>query len=192
MLGAQNSLSRSRQPSPGSVSIASAGSGSLETDWRTFSREEGRRAALEFIDKSRAYVQSANIPRLQESALVREFATSLTETLSASQVQPSSSSAQLRSLSPPSLQSTGRKTGGGSKHWWNIFKRNKGDRGVSLGRRDSIKRGFHVDNDPGILLDGILQQMNLVKDTPTWERCRLLLIDRHGNHQLEVYSPPKV
>lgn len=191
--GQQSSFRRSRQQSPaGSASLAS--SGGVEEEWRSFCRDEGRRAAVGFMEKARAYLQSSGA-RVPEAALIREFATSLMETLAR---PPSSSSSDLlRSLSPPdslSSPSSSRKTLNGSKHWWKIFKRNKGDRGGGgLGRRDSMKRGaVRPDNDPGILLDGILHQMNFVKDTPTWERCRLLLIDRHGNHQLEVYLPPKV
>lgn len=168
---------RSRHQSPSLDSINSSG---YTTDW---CREEGKKAALEFKERMRLYREGH--VEVTEAQCIREFAISLTEILSSTSLVAEDTGA-CRSLSPIA---TATSVSSKSKHWWKIFKRGK-----SLHRKDYARKDISLDNDPNILLDGILTQMNLqnLKETPTWERCRLLLIDRHGNHQLEVYTPPKV
>lgn len=167
MLGASR---RSREPSP---SVA-------QQDWRLFCQQEGKKAAELFLDHLTTYREAHT--DVVEALCIREFAISLTEALS---------SYGISSIAEPTpLVTSGKPPPAKGKHWWKIFKRGK-----SVRRKTAHSDGFL--DETGVILDRVVSQMNLQEDEingdePSWERCRLILINRHGNYQLEIYSPPKV
>ena len=134
------------------------------TSWEMFARDEGRRAAEHFIERLRSYKESHD--DIPESVCVREFATVLTE--------------RLAGLMNDELNVPGSMKPK-SKHWWNIFKRGKNTRKSC----DTLREG-----DREIILDRLLTQMNL--QDGDWYKCRVVLLSYQGNHQLEIYTPPKV
>jgi hypothetical protein len=155
-----------------------------DKDWRSFSKDEGRKAAVDFLDRLKVYKESHD--DTPDASCIREFATSLTEVLSAAwQVEEENFSRLARGLPSPSKSAGNRST----KAWWKIFKRSKSVR--HRGRHSELAK---IDNDVGVVLDRVVDRMNLNEDFDRndWEKCRLVLINRHGNYQLEVYTPPKV
>lgn len=159
MLG---SLRDSRQSSP-----------SDSLSWQVFARDEGRKAAENFLDQLREFKQrNADVP---ESMCVREFATALTESLAGHLDRCTSPS---RSTLKPVK----------SKHWWSIFKRGK-----SMRRKSSREVASSYDNSRQIILDKTVTQMNLQDGcSGEWIKCRLVLVGFQDNYQIEVYCPPKV
>lgn len=170
MLGA---LRKSRELTPTGASATSNG------DWQSYCREEGRRAAMEFLSRLKEYRESH--PDVPESSCIREFASSLTEVLGS--LGSSNTHAEPgRNASPPKPSKSG-------KQWWKIFKRSK-----SVRHKESRRKDMCIDDNPGVILDRVVSQMNLNETEcfSKWEHCRLVLINRRGNYQLEIYTPPKV
>ena len=183
MLGA---FRRSRDYSPASSTASDRATPVANGDWQTFCREEGKKAAREFLRRLKDYRERH--PDVSEPCCVREFATSLTELLSAS-CSDLRKSRTVPSPPKPTASSNSKPT---KQQWWKIFKRSK-----SLRHKDSPSRstGDMIDsNHPGLVLDRVVSQMNLSDSDSCgkWEKCRLVLINRQGNYQLEIYSPPKV
>ena len=145
---------------------------SLE-QWQVFSREEGRRAAELFMEHLGSYIEENS--DVSESKCVREFARTLTDNLA--RYQAGSSLATVIANSRPARN---------KPHWWQIFKRAK-----------SLRKRSETSSPEGvIILDGVVNQMELLdgggEGIVDWSRCRLVLANCQENHQLLIYSPPKV
>lgn len=162
MLGSRNSGSRHTSPSESSIS------------WQEFARDEGRKSAADFLDRLKQFRE--NNEDVPESICVREFATSLTESLVG--LLDRCNSPSRSSLKPEK-----------SKHWWKIFKRGRS----SVRRKSSRDASNTHENTRQIILDRTVTQMNLQDgNIGEWIKCRLVLVGFHDNYHIEVYCPPKV
>ena len=169
MLGAGRlslgSSSSSRESSPQDTTT-------LE-QWQVFSREEGRRAAEQFMEHLSSYMEEND--GVSESKCVREFSRTLTDHLA--RYQASSTLAVIANSRPTKSK----------PHWWQLFKRAK-----SLRKRSETT----VPDGMGIILDSVVNQMDLQEGSGegmvVWSKCRLVLASCQENHQLMVYTPPKV
>ena len=164
--------------------------------WQFFCREEGRRAAEQFLQRLRAYRDAhEEVSSMPESAFMREFSESVSTQLASTQ-KPRSSPSPAHLLNKRDIP---------RPHWWNIFRRSKSfkqgaspkanRRTITLGSTDSdLARDVVCGRE--VIIEQTVSQLNIsemsLDGQLSWHKCHLVLVHSQGNHQLEVYSPPKV
>ena len=165
--------------------------------WQFFCRDEGRRAAEQFLQRLRAYRDAhEEVSSMPESAFMREFSESVSTQLACITQKPHSS---------PSPAHLLNKRDGSRPHWWNIFRRSKSFKQGSSPRanRKTVAMGSN-DSDLGreiapgreVIIEQTVNQLNInemsLDGQLSWFKCHLALVHHQGSHQVEVYSPPKV
>ena len=185
--------------------------------WENFCREEAREAASAFLDRVRRYKSRNTGARdVHDSTFTNEFSAAFLEESSvlmasgdhAENRSHSNSngyaSMLVRSMPSPvrlghedsatSIKSTGSSSRG-SKAWWsNLFKWPKGRRERRSGNLNSSSGSSARAISPQrkvVVKEGTVQLLDF-SDALNWNQCKLMLSEVQGNHQVEVFCPPKV
>lgn len=147
------------------------------------------------------------------AAFLEESSVLMTSTTSTNGVLPHSNggSSQLTSslpssdshitISTPSTSSeaspSSRKSGNSKAKSWisHLFKWSKSQRGRRSGPSSSSRQG-RTRRNTEMVKEDLVRMLNMNADDSlsvcAWQQCRLALLKENANHQLEVYSPPKV
>ena len=163
--------------------------------WERFCKDEARRAAHDFLEKVRRLQtidqSSMEIP---ENVFATKFSAHFMDEVMDLTGAPND-------MNVPGDFSRNKKSGTG-KSWWNIFKRKQNsreDRGALTGSAANKNASNHsVAHGAATTTTTILEaqvkmlDMNKSSHELSWKACRLVLTSEQGNHQLEIYCPPKV
>ena len=163
--------------------------------WERFCKDEARRAAHDFLEKVRRLQtidqSSMEIP---ENVFATKFSAHFMDEVMDLTGAPND-------MNVPGDFSRNKKSGTG-KSWWNIFKRKQNsreDRGALTGSAANKNASNHsVAHGAATTTTTILEaqvkmlDMNKSSHELSWKTCRLVLTSEQGNHQLEIYCPPKV
>lgn len=158
--------------------------------WEQFCKDEARRAAHEFLEKVRRQQtvddSSMEIP---ENVFASKFSAYFMDEVMDLTGSPNELTSS--DFSRNKKSSTG-------KSWWNIFKRKhaRDDKGSpassAANKNDSLT---HVaPTGATTILEAHVKMLDMDRSSHalSWQACRLLLTSEQGNHQLEIYCPPKV
>lgn len=162
--------------------------------WEQFCKDEARRAAHEFLEKVRRH-QTVNDRSMEipESVFASKFSAYFMDEVMDLTGNPNE-------LNAPSDFSRNKKSSTG-KSWWNIFKRkqvrdDKGSPASTAANKNSSNHCLPHGPLTGAttILEAHVKMLDMDKSPHalTWQACRLLLTSEQGNHQLEIYCPPKV
>jgi len=174
--------------------------------WERFCREQARESATKFFDKVRRFKErNPSTNDIHDSVFANEFSAafleeSLTMTRSSGMMNGLGVSYSNGVSNTMTMSRQGQRKGGsahtksGGRAWWNIFKWTKFSRSESASKKSSVAGAGGADTRGVILLEGIVDLLNMNDSMQTlvWQQCRLVLLQQQGNHQLEVFYPPKV
>ena len=174
--------------------------------WERFCRDQARESAEKFFDKVRRFKErNPSTSDIHDSVFANEFSAAfLEESLFMSSgsgivnglgVNSSSGGSNTMTMSRQGVvdqRKGGPQSKGGGRSWWNIFKWSKFSKTESGNRKTSTASTVTVG--AVVVLEGLVNLLNLNDSvqTLTWQHCRLVLLQEQGNHQLEVFCPPKV
>lgn len=176
--------------------------------WERFCREQARESAKKFFDKVRRFKErNPSTSDIHDSVFANEFSAAfLEESLTMSSgsgivnglgVNSSSGGSNSMTMTRQGVvdqRKGGPQSKGGGRSWWNIFKWSKFSKTEGGNRKTSTASTVTVDGGAVVVLEGVVNLLNLndCVQTLTWQQCRLVLLQELGNHQLEVFCPPKV
>lgn len=157
--------------------------------WEQFCKDEARRAAHEFLEKVRRQQtvddSSMEIP---ENVFASKFSAYFMDEVMDLTGSPNETG---------DFSSRNKKPSTG-KSWWNIFKRkqardDKGSPASSAANKNDTLTHVAPTGTTTILEAHVkMLDMDRSSHALSWQACRLLLTSEQGNHQLEIYCPPKV
>lgn len=161
----------------------------MSAPWEQFCKDEARRAAHEFLEKvRRLQTRDRSTMEIPESVFASKFSAHFMD--------------EVIDLTGPAselvLPARDKKTGA-NKSWWNIFKRKQTKDEMNLkkavwsgGMNQELGRG--VSSAAAVIQESTVKMLDMNNSSQylTWQPCRLVLTSEQGNHQLEVYTPPKV
>ena len=159
--------------------------------WEQFCKDEARRAAHEFLEKvRRLQTVDRSIMEIPENVFATKFSAHFMDEVM------DLTGAQSNSINAVGDFST-KKKGGAAKSWWNIFRRKqpRDDRGVVASSAASKNQSNGVGvTSPTTILEAYVKMLDMTNCSQalSWQACRLVLTSEQGNHQLEIYCPPKV
>ena len=171
--------------------------------WEQFCKDEARRAAHEFLEKvRRLQTTDRSSMEVPESVFATKFSAHfLDEVMDLTGTVPNGSVQDYGR----SGSGSGKKVGAGKSSWWNIFKRKqcRDERGVVLVGSSASNRNaglgsglvLHQQSAGGsVVLEAHVKMLDMTSSSAelSWQACRLALTSEQGNHQLEIYCPPKV
>ena len=170
--------------------------------WEQFCKDEARRAAHEFLEKvRRLQTTDRDSMEVPESVFATKFSAHfLDEVMDLTGSVPNGRVADYGR----SGSGSGKKVGAGKTSWWNIFKRKQShdDRGGVLIGSSAVNRNaggglrsqHMLQHQCCVVLEAQAKMLDMTSSSAelTWQACRLALTSEQGNHQLEIYSPPKV
>ena len=163
--------------------------------WEQFCRDEARRAAHEFLEKvRRLQTVDRSTMEVSENVFAAKFSAHFMEEVM-----------DLTGGGPNGFNHSGEftrnKKTGASKSWWNIFRRRQSSRGddraalaVAAHKNASNCQDSNDATTANVILEAHVKMLDMKKSSLalSWQPCRLVLSSDQGNHQLEIYCPPKV
>ena len=174
--------------------------------WEKFCREEARRAAHEFLEKvRRLQTTERDSMEVPESVFASKFSAHfMDEVIDLTGSSVANGGLHSSGEFSRSGSSSGKKAGAGKGSWWNIFKRRQSreDRTSVLVGSSAANRNAGVVQQPNqlvrpaaVVLEAQVKMLDMRSCSGlqlSWQACRLVLTSEQGNHQLEIYCPPKV
>ena len=161
--------------------------------WEQFCKAEARRTAHEFLEGVRRLQTSdSSCMEIPETVFAAKFSAHfLDQVVDLTGVQSTALSNEEADVGLRKEKKVST-----SKSWWNIFKRrqSKEDRSMLANKRAVGNAAYQSSAHAAGVLEANVKILDLNSPTQSvsWQPCRLLLTSEQGNHQLEVYSPPKV
>ena len=159
--------------------------------WEQFCKDEARRTAHEFLEKvRRLQTVDRSVMEIPENVFATKFSAHFMDEVMDLTGAPSNTVNAVGDFST-------KKKGGAGKSWWNIFKRKqtRDDRGplASSAANKNQSNGVGVTS-PTTVLESYVKMLDMGNSSHalSWQACRLVLTSKQGNHQLEIYCPPKV
>ena len=187
---------RSRRPDP--------------APWEQFCKDEARRAAHVFLEKVRR-LQTADRETMEvpESVFASKFSAHfMDEVMDLTGSSVGNGALHASGEFGGRCGSASKKAGGGKSSWWNIFKRRQSREektagalvGSSAANRNAglsqQQRQLYESGGGGAaaVMEAQVKMLDMMSPGGQlkWQACRLVLASEQGNHQLEVYCPPKV
>ena len=163
--------------------------------WEQFCKTEARRTAHEFLEGVRRLQTSdPSCMEIPETVFATKFSAHfLDRVVDLTDVQTKALSNEEIDVGPRKEKKVSTST---SKSWWNIFRRrqSKEDRSMLANKRAVGNAAYQASARAAGVLEANVKILDLNSPTQSvsWQPCRLLLTSEQGNHQLEVYCPPKV
>ncbi len=182
------------------------GARSNTSSWETFCREEAKQWASAFLERVRSFKLGNSVTTgVHDSAFTNEFSAAFLEETSillsvgnrmqsngeATGLATSLPTASTQSINSSPDVSSSRKSS--KKSWFShLFKWSKSQRTQRTRRSNTASVRFRRTTNA--INDDLVRMLNMnAEDSMSaWQSCRLVLLEENGNHQLEVYSPPKV
>ena len=159
--------------------------------WEQFCKDEARRAAHEFLEKvRRLQTVDRSSMEIPESVFATKFSAHfMDEVMDLTGGAPNTIN--------PVGDLSGKKKAGAGKSWWNIFKRRQArdDRGALASSATNKNQSNGVaPTSSTTVLEAYVKMLDMGNSSHalSWQACRLVLTSEQGNHQLEIYCPPKV
>ena len=166
--------------------------------WEQFCKDEARRAAHIFLEKvRRLQTEDRSSMEVPETVFATKFSAHFMDEV-----------LDLTGGGVPNggiLSQGDRRKSGAGKSWWNIFKRRQSreDRSVIISgaanKNALSNRGLsfsHGTSTAIAVLEAHVKMLDMSHSSMelslSWQACRLVLTSEQGNHQLEIYNPPKV
>lgn len=158
--------------------------------WEQFCKDEARRAAHEFLEKvRRLQTVDDGTMEIPENVFASKFSAYFMD-----EVMDLTGGNPPIDLNVSGDYSRNKKT----KSWWSIFKRKqtREDKGAPASSAANKNSSNHTiaHTAASTILEAHVKMLDMDRSSHTlsWQACRLSLSSEQGNHQLEIYCPPKV
>lgn len=162
--------------------------------WEQFCKDEARRAAHEFLEKvRRLQTVDHSCMEVPENVFATKFSAHFMD-----EVMDLTGAGTPNGLHP-STEFPRNKKAATQRSWWNIFRRKPARRALGglQDNRNANTRSYPPSGSSSmatVVLEAQVKMLDMGASSLTlsWQACRLVLSSEQGNHQLEIYSPPKV
>ena len=163
--------------------------------WEQFCKDEARRAAHEFLEKvRRLQTVDHSCMEVPESVFATKFSAHFMDEVMDLTGAGTPNGLHSSTDFPRTKKTTTHRS------WWNIFRR-KSTRdavaGIHHDNRNANTRSYPPSGSGStatVVLEAQVKMLDMSTSSLTlsWQACRLVLSSEQGNHQLEIYCPPKV